>query len=157
MQSAVAATDVIYITLCAWFTYLLHCGAVKPMAMCTGLDMSTEYNQRTHIITCTDRQLLQNFSATAHVAGFCEKPCLLMYLHLHVTQESIADQAVGAGIEATQVMHEETEGWSSEVAALQAVYEGMIAVLSPGCMCFETALPQVCNTGLAMHAYFCLP
>lgn len=48
-----------------------------------------------------------------------------------------------AGIESTEGVVEECEEWGSEVTALQAVYEGMLDVLSPGSMCFSIALPQV--------------
>ena len=70
----------------------------------------------------------------------------------------------GAGIEATEAMDEECEEWSNEVAALQAVYENMVDILSPGSMCFKTALPQVSQsgfhtgaTGSVFHAAVALP
>lgn len=65
-------------------------------------------------------------------------------IHPFVTQASLTlELAGGAGIEATEPVHEESEEWSSEVAALQAVYEGMVQVLSPGSLSFTIALPQV--------------
>ena len=48
-----------------------------------------------------------------------------------------------AGIESTEGVVEGCEEWGSEVTALQAVYEGMLDVLSSGSMCFSTAWPQV--------------
>ena len=63
-----------------------------------------------------------------------------------LAQACEAQYSGGAGIEATEPMDEEREEWSNEVAALQAVYENMVDILSPGSMCFKTALPQVSQT-----------
>lgn len=40
-------------------------------------------------------------------------------------------------------MEEECEEWGSEVAALQAVYENMVEILSSDSMGFKAALPKV--------------